>query len=427
MSTTLPPSDDEKLSEVADVTRQHWGEVLALLTARLRDLQLAEDVLQEAILVAIQHWPNKGVPDKPKAWLFRVAMNRAIDTIRRRKLVSMQSLEPLLEVGLEPEATGYDVDDEDAIPDERLRMIFTCCHPALARETQMALTLRTLCGLSTAEIARAFLVSEVTMAQRLVRAKRKIAGAGIPYEVPAAEVLPQRLEVVLAVIYLIFNEGYSCSAGADPIRQDLCEEALYLAAELSQIMPDQAEIDGLRALMLLHDARRPSRLDPQGRLVMLFEQDRTRWNRDRIEQGMACLVRASHRQDTGPYQLQAAISAVHARANTASDTNWRAIVEIYAELYLHTPTAVVGLNQALALSYARGPDTALDFLQSLPDVASLNCYQPYHAALADLHLRNGDRAAALSAYENAIALTENSAEKAYLSDKLASLNRSLMP
>lgn len=420
--TPLPPSA-EKLSAVAQITRRYWGEVLALLTSRLRDLQLAEDVLQEAILAALQRWPEQGQPEKPRAWLYRVAMNRAIDHIRRARIVDIQALDPLIRAGLEPVAEGQEFGEEETIPDERLRMIFTCCHPALAREAQMALTLRTLCGLSTTEIARAFLVAESTMAQRLVRAKRKIAKAGIPFAVPAAELLGDRMDVVLSVLYLIFNEGYSSSAGLDPIRVDLCDEALYLVSELNRITPANPEIEGLYALMLLHDARRPSRVDADGRLVMLFEQDRQRWNRQRIAQGMDWLTRASQRGRTGPYQLQAAISAVHARASSVEDTNWRAIAEIYAELYRHSPTAVVGLNQALALSQVEGAESALEFLRSLPDVGSLGEYQPYHAALADLHQRCGNLPAAAAAYQRAIALSENSAEKAYLSDKLKDLAR----
>ncbi|MBX2884324.1 MAG: RNA polymerase sigma factor [Granulosicoccus sp.] len=422
MNASDPPSSSTEgaVCTLPDITRECWSRVLALLTTRLRNLQLAEDMLQNAVLTALETWPKRGVPDNPQSWLYRVAMNRAIDQLRRVQKHPTQPFDVTSE-NLVPTFSDNLTEYESGIPDERLRMIFTCCHPAIAPEAQMGLTLRTICGLSTGDIARAFLVTESTMAQRLVRVKRKIIHAGIPYEVPDADHLPERLEAVLAVIYLIFNEGYASSSGDRTIRTDLCEEALYLVGELAACLPDEPEVLGLQALMLLHDSRREARVAEDGRPIMLFDQDRSLWNTAKIQQGMHCLHLASQFQVSGVYQLQAAISAVHARAPEASRTHWPAIVALYAELYRLTPNAVVGLNYAQAMSYTRGPAEALRFIRSLPDFDALQNYQPYYAALADLYERLESLDEAISACTRAIELSKNSQEKHYLSDKLAVL------
>jgi RNA polymerase sigma-70 factor, ECF subfamily len=373
----------------------------------LGDFDLAEEVVQEAFVVALERWPADGVPDNPGAWITRVARNRAIDRLRRRR--TLEAKRPELEALEALRAPDEETNGED-LPDDRLRLIFTCCHPALPTEARVALTLRTLGGLSTAEISRAFLVSETTMAQRLVRAKRKIRDAGIPYEVPPAERLGERLGSVLATLYLIFNEGYFASGSDSLVRSELCEEAIRLARVLSDAMPREPEASALLALMLLHDSRRSARTDSRGRLVLLSEQDRSRWDRERIEEGLA-LVERARASGPRPYVLQALIAAEHSRAASADATDWDRIARLYAWLAEISPSPVV------AISIVRGPQPGLELVEA---ISGLESYAPYQAARADL-LRRLGRAEAADAYRRAIELASNPVERDFLERRLAEL------
>jgi RNA polymerase sigma-70 factor, ECF subfamily len=402
--------------------------VVATLIRLTGDWDLAEECAQEAFAQALVRWPRDGLPRNPGAWLTTTARNRAMDRLRRRsteaaklqEMAAMAQLDGTADDPLaDPLADG--THDDSGVEDDRLRLIFTCCHPALSLKARVALTLRTLAGLTTAEIARAFLVSEPTMAKRLVRAKQKLANAGIPYRVPPTHLLPERIGAVLAVLYLLFNEGYAASAGADLIRQSLCAEAIRLARLLARLMPDEPEALGLVALMLLHDARRATRVDGAGELVTLEDQDRSRWDRGEIDEGVAILEAALRRAQPGPYQLQAAIAACHATAADPAATDWVQIAELYGQLARVVPSAVVRLNQAVAVAMADGPAAGLALVEALDASGELAGYHLLPATRADL-LRRLDRPAeAAAAYREALDLAATEAERRFLARRLAEM------
>jgi RNA polymerase sigma-70 factor, ECF subfamily len=396
--------------------RDEWGRVVATLIRTTGDWDLAEECAQDAFTLALQRWPRDGIPARPGAWLTTAARNRAIDVLRR-KAVGAAKLREV--AAMSHEAPAADDSDESGVPDDRLRLMFTCCHPALSLEARVALTLRTLAGLTTAEIARAFLASEPTMAKRLVRAKQKIQNAGIPYRVPPAHLLPERTPGVLGVLYLLFNEGYSATSGADLVRQNLCAEAIRLARVLAALMPDEAEAAGLLALMLLHDARRTARLDARGDLVTLEDQDRGKWDSAEITEGVAVLNGALRRGQPGPYQVQAAIAACHATAATAPDTDWAQIADLYERLARFLPTPVVELNHAVAVSMARGPAAGLPLVAALEASGKLAGYHLLPATRADLLRRLGRLPEAAVAYREALELASTDAERRFLARRLA--------
>jgi RNA polymerase sigma factor (sigma-70 family) len=400
--------DPQAVSRAIDaLARTDRGRLLSALIARLKNFQLAEDSLQDALASAVVHWSRTGLPASPQGWLLKVALRKAIDLLRKAAREDRKASE-IARLSVD-EATE---DTTDAIPDERLRLIFTCCHPALESKTQVALTLRTLGGLNTAEVASAFLDNETTMGQRLSRARTKILAAGIPYEVPGPEAWAERLQSVLTVVYLIFNQGYSCSAG-DQQRQ-LGEEAIYLGRMLNSLRPDEAEIEGLLALMLITEARRAARLAADGTSVPIASQDRKLWNDGRIAEGLTLLDRAMARRAAGPFQVKAAIAALHVQSEPP---DWRQIVLLYDSLLRMEPTPVVQLNRAVALAEAGAPEAGLRVLESLAQV--LDAYQPFHAAHAELLSRCGRTQAALAAYDRAIDLASNPSDAIFLSHRRA--------
>lgn len=400
---------DAVAGAIERIVRHDGGRLLSLLIAILKDFQLAEDSLQDAVESALLHWQRSGVPASPSAWLMRTARRKAIDRIRRAANFQAKSAE--LAALIELDSAGNEANDDDAIADERLKLIFTCCHPALDRQTSVALTLRSIGGLRTEEIARAYLVSHDSMAQRLVRARHKIARAGIPYAVPGPDEWPARLDALLAVIYLIFNAGYAASSD-EYLRVDLCEEAIRLCRILATLIPHDAEIEGLLALMLLHRSRFGTRIGMLGEIVTLERQDRSRWDRSAIDDGTALLVRALRRGRPGSYQLQAAIAAVHAEAESFAQTDWQEIALIYDALIAVQPNPVFELNRIVALSYADGPEAALARLAPLG--TALASYQPFHAVRADLLARLGRADAASEAFDAAIRLSTSDPERQYL-------------
>ena len=401
-------------SAVERAFREESGRVLATLIRHLGgNFELAQDALQDAFTTALTTWSRDGPPANPGAWITVAARRCAIDRLRRERTLAdrMATLQGLMDIDRQAEP---EEESRGAMADDRLRLIFTCCHPALALEARVALTVRTLGGLTTAEVARAFLVPEATMAQRIVRAKRKIRAAGIPYRVPDDEALPQRLAGVLAVVYLIYNEGYAATDAQRLVREELCAEAIRLARLLTELMPDDAEAAGLLALLLLHDARRPARIDDDGRFVALAEQDRACWDAEATAAGMAALRRAMALRRPGPYQLQAAISAQHTVAPSAETTDWGRIAALYRDLARMAPSPVVEVNRAVAVAMVEGPVAGLALLDALGVDQRLHAYQPFHAARAELLRQAGDRAGADRAYLRAIDLSANAVQRAEL-------------
>ena len=405
-------------ARVAEAFRQEYARVVASVLRIARDIDLAEEIVQEAFEQALERWPRTGTPDRPGAWLLTTARRRAIDRLRRSRLADSKAEAIAYETALTAGDEIPDVTDPETIADDRLRLVFTCCHPGLPPDSRVALTLKLVGGLSTGEIARAFLVPEPTIAQRLVRAKRTIRERALPYEVPEGAELADRLPAVLAVVYLIFNEGYAAHSGDALVRLDLCEEALRLGHMLVELMPHESEVLGLVALMELQTSRAATRADADGNLVLLADQDRSRWDRPRITRGLALLERAGPVARAGPYQLQAAIAACHARAASWEVTDWEAIVMHYQVLAEASPSPVVELNRAVAIGFARGPAAGLSALDGI-DAAALRGYHLLPAARADFLRRLGRRAEAAAEYRRALELTDNAGERRFYAARVA--------
>lgn len=414
----MPPPVPEQLGRTIEALyRLESGRVLATLARLLGDLDLAEESMHEAFAAALETWPRTGIPDKPRPWLISTARFKAIDGIRRRARFDAAQTDLALYLDAQIRETTQEADE---IEDDRLRLIFTCCHPALAPEGQVALTLREVCGLTTEEIARAFLVTPAALAQRIVRAKAKIREASIPYEVPAAEELPERLNAVLQVVYLVFNEGYSARAGAEVTRAELTGEAIRLGRLLAELQPEP-EVTGLLALMLLQESRRAARTSPSGELILLENQDRALWNRDQIAEGVALVEKALSSRRFGAYTLQAAIAAVHAEAESAAATDWRQIVALYNHLVRIQPSPVVYLNRAVAIAMRDGPEAGLAHIDAVLERGELASYYLAHAARADLYRRLGRTDEARADYEKALALTQQEPERQFLQGRIREL------
>ncbi|MGI8548413.1 MAG: RNA polymerase sigma factor [Gemmatimonadaceae bacterium] len=419
-SKTAEVEAAEVETAVAKAFREEWGQIVATLIRLTGDWDLAEECAQDALTVALERWPRDGIPRRPGAWLTTTARNRATDRLRREAVGANKRLEiAAMSHSHDPAGETCDEVDPGDIQDDRLRLIFTCCHPALSFDSRVALTLRTLAGLTTAEIGRAFMVPEQTMSKRLVRAKGKIRHAGIPYRVPPAHLLAERTASVLAVLYLLFNEGYSATAGIDLLRPDLCAEAIRLARTLTELMPDEPEAGGLLALMLLQDARRDARVNEVGELMTLEHQDRTSWNTGEIREGVRVLETALRRGKFGPYQVQAAIAACHATATHMLETNWAEIASLYAELVQMLPSPVIELNRAVAVAMADGPAAGLALVEAIEASGALPGYHLLPATRADLLRRLGRVSEAAAAYRDALALVATDVERRYLTRRLA--------
>jgi len=414
----LPPFNIEQ--SINKIVREEWGRILAALIASVKDLQLAEDVLQDALEQALSVWPEQGLPDSPAAWLITTAKRKAIDKFRRDSRFA--KLQPELEYLAQLEAQAEQPEDQQIIPDKRLELIFTCCHPALEEKSRIALTLRTLGGLTTEEIAKAFLDKPKTMAQRLSRAKNKIALAGIPFKLPDDAELKHRLDTVLAVIYFIFNEGYTATSGVEITRKDLAIEAIRLARIVHALLPEQTEVAGLLSLMLLHDSRRHARQSKNAQMIPLEHQARSTWDKDKIREGTCLLKETLKKQKIGVYQLQAAISALHAESKDWHNTDWPQINALYELLFTIQPSPVVRVNQSVALSYAQSPEAALDMLRTIETDVSMKEYQPFYAARGDLYRRLGQQEKARADLLTAINLSENSLQKEFLGKRLKELS-----
>jgi RNA polymerase sigma-70 factor (ECF subfamily) len=424
----MPPSPSEQLSKTIETLyRLESGRVLATLVRLLRDLDLAEEAMHEAFAAALEFWSQTGIPDKPRPWLISTARFKAIDVIRRRARFdgAQRDLVAHMESRIDDAPGGDEETGDVEIEDDRLRLIFTCCHPALPPEGQVALTLREVCGLTTEEIARAFLVTPATLAQRIVRAKAKIREASIPYEVPAPQELPERLDAVLQVVYLVFNEGYSAAAGAEVTRAELTGEAIRLGRLLAGLQPEPEgplpEIMGLLALMLLQESRRVARTSPAGELILLEHQDRALWNRGQIAEGVGLVEKALNSRRFGPYTLQAAIAAVHAEAESTAATDWRQIVVLYNQLVRMQPSPVTYLNRAVAIAMCDGPEAGLKHIDALLEHGDLANYHLAHSARAELYRRLGRTAEARASYERALALTQQEPERHFLQGRIQHL------
>jgi RNA polymerase sigma-70 factor (ECF subfamily) len=420
--TDLPM--DNTAAGIERFYREEFGRILATLIRVLGDFDLAEDAAQDAFASAVEQWHRDGLPENPRAWIIGVARHKAIDRIRKQGRFNDRR-EELIRMA----ETGDDGEEIDTgtLPDERLRLIFTCCHPALADDARVALSLRTLCGLTTEEIARAFLTAPATMAQRLVRAKRKIRAARIPYEVPSAELLAERLAAVMAVIYLVFNEGYGASSGERLVRTDLCAEAIRLDRILVALMPTEPEPRGLLAMMLLHDARREARIDERGEMVLLEEQDRARWDRAQIADGLAHSEAAIKADANGPYAIQSAIAAVHSRAKSAAETDWRAIAELYRRLNAIRQSPVIELNRAVAVAMAEGPAVGLELIDAIAAGGELRDYYLMWSARADLLRRLGRWEEAAESYRAALARVGSAPERRFIRRRIEEMSAKMKP